>query len=158
MKRFLAAGLLALALPSVALGQVFTLISPDEYTAHRQAITDGVERPFEPLKATRSLRARPPGIELLRPDLGAGAAATPTDIELLFKPAANRQIDMESLTILYGWLGIDITSRVLTHATVTENSVLANGAELPSGSHSITVRIADSEGSEAEREFDFTIE
>lgn len=157
MIRRLILALVIAAAPSWAMAQVFTLVAPEEYAAHRQALTDGVERPFAPLKATRSL-VPPPEIELLRPDLGGGAAATPTDIELKFQPARNRQVDMESLKILYGWLGVDITSRVLAHATVTETSVLANGAELPSGSHSITVRIADNQGNEAEREFEFTIE
>ena len=46
----------------------------------------------------------------------------------------------------YGWLGIDITARLLEHATETAYGLSAKNVDLPFGDHTITVSIADSNG------------
>jgi hypothetical protein len=53
---------------------------------------------------------------------------------------------MSTFPAKYGWLGIDITARLLEHATETADSLSAKNVDLPSGDHSITVSISDSAG------------
>jgi hypothetical protein len=53
---------------------------------------------------------------------------------------------MSTFPARYGWLGIDITARLLEHATETADSLSAINVDLPSGDHSITVSISDSAG------------
>ena len=43
-------------------------------------------------------------------------------------------------------IGIDITARLLEHATKTANSLSAQNVDLPVGDHKITVTIADNHG------------
>ncbi len=73
-------------------------------------------------------------------------------------PTAPATINAESLRILYGALRINITDRVKRAARLTADSISAEGATLPAGTHRLFIDIADSAGRAAEKEVSFTVE
>ena len=98
----------------------------------------------------------PPEIVLLRPDISQ-AIRNPVTVEAQFRAGPNRTIDMGSFRATYGWLGIDITRRLLEHATKTPNGLSAENVDIPPGSHRITLSIADTSGKRASRTFRFSV-
>lgn len=64
---------------------------------------------------------------------------------------------MRTFNARYGWLGIDITRRLLDHAATTANGLVAADVELPLGSHRVTLSIADTSGKSASRTFRFSV-
>lgn len=97
-----------------------------------------------------------PEIQVKKPGEGSDYEA-PIDIELSFLSAADAKIDLDSLKITYGSLGINVTERVTDHATVTATGILSKGAKLPAGRHKLTVSIADDQGRVGKRRFKFRI-
>jgi hypothetical protein len=97
-----------------------------------------------------------PEIQVKRPGEGSDYEA-PIDIELTFLSAADATIDLDSLKITYGSLGINVTERVTDHATVTASGILSKGAKLPAGRHKLTVSISDDQGRVGKRRFKFRI-
>ena len=98
----------------------------------------------------------PPTIELARPDL-SGPIRNPVTVDVQFHAGPGRTINMGSFRATYGWLRIDITKRLLQHATKTANSLSATDIDLPKGSHSVTLSIADTLGKSASRTFKLNI-
>lgn len=98
----------------------------------------------------------PPAIDLLRPDI-AGPVRNPVTIEVRFRAGANHPIDMRTFNATYGRLGINITSRLLEHAATMPDGLSAENVELPTGSHRVTLSIADTSGKTASRTFRFTV-
>jgi hypothetical protein len=130
--------------------QTYDLISGDEYTRSIEAPDDDAdfyERAVDPLAP--EITVRQPG--------EASKYSPPIDIEISFRPMAGSSIDLDSLKIAYGSLGINVTKRVLEHATVTPEGILSKGAKLPSGKHKLTVSIADDLGRVGKRRFKFEI-
>jgi hypothetical protein len=64
---------------------------------------------------------------------------------------------MRTLSATYGWLGINITQRLLDHAVKTPNGLAADNVELPPGDHRVTLSIADMSGKTASRTFRFSV-
>ena len=62
---------------------------------------------------------------------------------------------MQSFRATYGWLGINVTSRLLEHAVKNPNSLSAANVNLPTRDHRITLSIADNAGKAASRTFQF---
>jgi hypothetical protein len=98
----------------------------------------------------------PPVIDLLRPDLSRHIQ-NPVTIEVRFSAGPGRAIDMGSFRANYGWLGINITSRILEHAATTPNGLSAENVVLPAGDHRVTFSIADTTGKTASRTFRFSV-
>jgi hypothetical protein len=98
----------------------------------------------------------PPTIDLVRPDISR-PIRNPATIELRFSPGPGQSIDMRSFNATYGWLGINITRRLLDHATLIPSGLLAEGVELPAGNHRVTISIADTSGKTASRTFQFSV-
>jgi hypothetical protein len=113
-----------------------------------------------PRPEARSLRAAPaagvPAIEVEQPNAGK-PIKSPISIIVRFRAQDGAVINPSSMRITYGWLGIDITSRVLEHSKLTADGLSATDAQLPSGKHRVTISIKDSKGREAVRNFDFTV-
>jgi len=86
-----------------------------------------------------------PVIDLRQPNLSR-PIYNPTTIYVQFRAAHGATIVMSTFRATYGWLGIDITARLLEHATKTANSLSARNVDLPVGDHKITVTIADNHG------------
>lgn len=98
----------------------------------------------------------PPAIELLRPDISR-PISNPTTIEVRFSPGSGAPVDMGTFRATYGWLGINITNRLLEHAKKTPDTLLAEAVDLPSGDHKVTISIANMVGKTASRTFHFSV-
>ena len=98
----------------------------------------------------------PPAIDLVRPDISA-PVRNPVTIEVQFRPGTGHTIDMRTFNATYGRLALNITSRLLEHAVTTPNGLAAENVELPSGTHRVTLSVADTSGKAASRTFRFTV-
>src|SRR5215475_6348672 len=146
-RRFLAATTAFALAPFRAIAQeTWKLITPDE--ERRDDAAPHVPAPPD--------RPAPPTIELIYPDISR-PIRNPATIELRFGAGPGQSIDMRSFNATYGWLGINITRRLLDHATATPNGLSARDVELPVGNHRVTMSIADTSGKTASRTFQFTV-
>jgi len=82
---------------------------------------------------------------------------SPVAIRASFHPHGGATIVLTSFKVTYGSLGIDITSRIVTHAKLNESGISAENAQLPSGHHKIAVQIADDKGRVGIESFEFTV-
>jgi hypothetical protein len=99
----------------------------------------------------------PPLIHLRRPDISR-PVNNPTTIELQFSAGPGSAVDMRTFRATYGWLGINITSRLLEHAKkTTPDTLLAENVDLPLGDHKVTVSIANASGKMASQTFRFSV-
>jgi hypothetical protein len=134
----------SLTLPAVA--QTWDLMTPEEEARDNAA-------PHLPGPA--DLPA-PPVIQLRHPDISR-PLNNPTTIELRFGAGSGSAVDMRTFKATYGWLGINITSRLLKHAKKTSNTLLAENVDLPLGDHKVTVSIANTSGKTASLTFRFSV-
>jgi hypothetical protein len=141
VNRILRATAFAFALPVLAGAQAargeWPRITPEEET--RDAAAPHVAQPTP--------RAAPgaPRIVVRQPIISR-PIHNPTAIDVRFRAAPGATIKMSTFRAKYGWLEIDITARLLEHATETADSLSAKNVDLPLGDHSITVSISDSAG------------
>ena len=82
---------------------------------------------------------------------------SPVRIRVIFQPAGNATIVVNSLRVRYGSLGVDITRRILAHARPTASGVTVNDAELPRGRHRVTIQITDNLGRVGTQSVQFTV-
>jgi hypothetical protein len=140
------------------------LFAPAAWRAHAAApwslITDAeaARDRAAPRKALTRALALPsaPKIEVVRPDTEAGLPR-PFSVRVRFVPAPDAKIVTASFKATYGWLGIDITARLLEHAKLSADGLVADDVNAPAGEHRVTVSIADTAGRVGERTFRFTI-
>jgi hypothetical protein len=99
-----------------------------------------------------------PSITVMSPDSRA-PIQPPVDIEVRFKPAAGASVNVASLKILYGFLKLDITQRILQApgVQVTAAGLTAKGARLPSGSHKLLIEVTDNLGRAGRQLLEFTV-
>jgi len=64
---------------------------------------------------------------------------------------------MGGFNATYGWLGLNITRRLLEHADKTANGLVAHDIELPMGYHRVTPSIADANGTTASHTFNLSV-
>ena len=115
--------------------------------------------------ATASSKAL--GAELEAPQIvienqsGAAERATaPAHIEIRFEPADGTQIDISSFQVLYqfGVFRKDITARILPYVTLTASGVTGVvPPNLPPGTHTLIIRIRDSQRRTSEQEVKFYV-
>ncbi len=129
----------------------FVLVTPSEVARERQMQDSAPSRSAEAKRDSQS-----PDIMLIRP-ASLHDIASPTDIELRFRAKDEAHVELRTLRVLYGMFGIDITPRLLKHATITESGILAKEANLPAGSHQITIEIADNRSRVARESFRFIV-
>jgi hypothetical protein len=113
------------------------LITPEEEA--RDNAAPHVSQP------TRRAAPGAPVIDVRQPNISR-PIHNPTTFDVRFKAAPGATIEMSTFRAKYGWLGIDITGRLLEHATQTASSLSAKNVDLPFGDHTITVSIADNVG------------
>ena len=101
-------------------------------------------------------RSGAPTIRIEEPDI-TRSIRSPVNIRISFQTAANARIAVNSLRVRYGFLGIDITRRILAHARPTSSGVFVEDAELPRGRHKVTIQIADNMGWVGVKSFDFNV-
>jgi hypothetical protein len=150
-RRYLLAGLfLALILPARA-ADVWQLVTPEEVA--RDAAGNHMAMP--------GLRALPqPGAPTIVVEQPGTAAKLhpPVTFLIRFVPEAGTAINTDSFHAKYGWLGIDITSRLLQHARLVGQTLQADNVAIPAGDHKVTLEIADFRGRVASQTFNFTVE
>lgn len=142
-----AAFLFSVGMTLCSASHAFELISADE-AAQNARMPEGYA-------VRRAAAAEPPRILVERP--ASRDLKNPIDIDIRFIPEAGTQVDPDSLKILYGWMGIDITDRIRPKATITARGIVANGAELPAGSHTLTIEVTDSKRRVGRAELNFSI-
>jgi hypothetical protein len=140
---FVAIALLASSAMSAA-GQGFLLVTPEEYARDQASKIH--------YKALAISEPGAPKIEIIEP-LQKDTIRVPIKIHIRFNPANDARIVVDTVRILYGWLGIDITERIRRHAVINSMGIKADNAELPEGSHRITIRVADTKDRQAETTF-----
>ncbi len=124
------------------------LVTPQELAADRAA-------PDVP--PARSLPTPgAPQIELDAPRLDA-SLKSPIDIKLRWIAEDGATVVANTLRILYGRLGIDITRRVAASLKVTGSGMEVTGAELPAGKHRIRIEVSDDHKRTGSRTFEVTV-
>jgi hypothetical protein len=146
------AGALTCSLASAAEGS-FELLSKREYQSELAARA----APHAQL-VLKSADMDAPTITVVKPDK-SGAIQPPVDIDVRFKPAQGATVNIGSLKIMYGFLKLDITQRILTApgVKVSADGLTANGAKLPAGSHKLLIEVADNYGRTARQPVEFTV-
>jgi hypothetical protein len=139
------------ALASAAGG--FELLSPREYQSELVARAQP-----RPKFAPRAADVNGPSITVVKPDRSA-AIRPPVDIEVRFAAAPGATVNISSLKILYGFLKLDVTQRILKApgVEVSATGLKANGAQLPDGSHKLLIEVADNLGRMGQQSLEFTV-
>jgi hypothetical protein len=150
---FIVPALLAAALAAAAGAAGFQLLSAGEYRSELAARA----APGASL-ALRSADLDAPTITVVSP-AGSGAITPPVDIDLRFKAAPGATVDPKTLKILYGFLKIDVTQRIVSApgVEISAGGLKANGARLPSGDHKLLIEVADNLGRTARQPLEFTV-
>ena len=143
----LGASLLALAAP-VRAEERWLLVTPEEVRLDRAAPS--------PVKTRGLTPAGAPEILVDQPDAGKPLHA-PLTFRVRFNPAAGAAINPGSFRATYGAMGLDITSRLLQHARMTGQVLAAENVDISSGTHMVTLSIADTAGRTGSRTFRFTV-
>ena len=129
-----------------------TLVTPEEVRAERHA----------QIKEPPRMRAFPtpgaPKIHVVQPEISGGSLQNPIRIELHFSSTSDADIDPGSFRAYYGFLRVDLTKRILKSVHVAKSGLKIENAEIPSGSHRLFLRIADSKERTTETELRFVVE
>ena len=136
----------------------FDLITPAE--ARLEAQAEASAPPVSAGPRTRSLvvtKPNQPSIRVVAPTEAGAAVSAPVRIELAFKPAPGTRIVPSTFRVLYGLLKIDLTDRLKKHATVTEEGVVVDRAQVPAGQHRLIMQVTDDQGNLAEQELRFRV-
>lgn len=82
----------------------------------------------------------------------------PIKVEVQFIPKNGARIVVESVKLIYVtfFSDIDITDRVRDR--ISEQGILDDAADLPSGSHHLIVKVSDDKGLKQSKEFNFDVE
>jgi hypothetical protein len=147
---------LVMAYASSSLAASWPLVTQEEFRQEQKA---AAAKPGTPKAERRSLSVAPAGapvIEVEQPD-EAKPIKSPVTIKIRFRTQNGAAIDKSSLRITYGFLQIDITKRVLEHAQLTGDGLIATDAVLPSGQHNVTLQIADSKGRVTSKSVSLTV-
>jgi hypothetical protein len=142
-KRLILIGLTtAMALPAFD-ALAFELVSDGEYKTDTAARPSGVEIPD--FAVSRSLAPLFPKIEIIAPSSVADVQP-PVRIDVKFVGEEGKPVNPDSFRVYYGFMGIDITDRIRKVTQITAAGFTAEGAELPAGSHTLKLEIADTSG------------
>lgn len=131
----------------------FELVTAEQAAAER--LEAARQRPNVPAARSVSLGPR---IQVLSPALDAGTLKAPLRIELRFEPVGEAKVNPATLKVLYGFLGLDLTDKIRSNATVSDKGVLAEKASIPAGSHKLRIQVMDSLGRMGETEIKFKVE
>ncbi len=146
-RRLLLPLLLAPAVWPARAATPWSLVTPDEFARDLAAPHKSI---------TRGLTPGAPAIEVERPTSEA-ELPHPFSVRVRFVPAPDAKIVTSTFKATYGWLGLDITQRLLEHAKLTPDALTVDDINAPSGKHQVTLSIADNNGRVGTRTFRFTI-
>lgn len=104
------------------------------------------QRETVPQSAERSITVRSSAGPEIRVNAPQGfSLVSPVDFDIRVEPRDGVAVDMASITIEYklGPAWINLTRRVMKHASVKGTRLYARGADLPAGNHALRVSIRD---------------
>jgi hypothetical protein len=132
----------------------FQLLSASEYRDELVARA-APEAHFAP----RGADFNAPTITVMKPDHSA-AIQPPVDIDVRFAAAQGATINISTVKILYGFMKLDVTQRILQApgVQVSPEGLKASGAQLPRGSHKLFIEVADNLGRTARQPVEFTVQ
>jgi len=130
--------LMSLSVTVLADNSGFQLVSNSEYQAQIS-----FKRPY--VKTRGIVSKYNPKILVNQPSI-SGVVSSPTNIEISFEATDGAEIEIESLEVLYGWLGLNITDRIKEHAQLSKLGLSASNVTLPEGDHTIKIVIKDCQG------------
>ncbi len=127
----------------------WVLITEDEFSNESKTL-----RPAE--VPSRAQPSGAPAIEVLEPDT-TKPIKSPVTIRIRFRSQPGAAINPATFRAKYGWLGIDITDRLIGNARVDASGVSADNAEIPAGQYMITLQVADNTGRVGTRALQFRV-
>jgi hypothetical protein len=130
------------------IGSVITTLGPPAPSIGWELVPPDEEREEELIK--------PPTIQVIRPDL-AKPISGPVDDPNRLSDATWRLEVTSTFVATYGFLGLDITGRLLQHANLTPQGITAREVSIPRGQHNITLSVADTMGRVAKRTVQLTV-
>ena len=101
---------------------------------------------------------RGPAIQVVDPQSLDLPLKNPFKMEVLFKPQQGATLDFTSFKVLYGFLKLDITDRLLKEATKTPTGIKLANVDVPSGRHKLLLSIKDSQWHLSAKEIIFKVE
>ena len=134
----------------------FMLVSEEEY---RLQLDQGHMQRKKRKRSTRSIFSideNSPRIIINAPSVASGIYS-PIKIDINFKASDDSAIQLDSLKVLYGWMDLDITDRIMQYAQVSRAGISAENVELPVGEHNITIEITDTKGRDSEKDVYFEV-
>ena len=149
-----AAGIMVASMVSAANHAGFELLSAREYQSELSQRSSGPGAALIPKAADFDA----PTITVVKPDRAA-PINPPVDIDVRFKAAQGASVNAGSLKILYGFLRLDVTRRILDApgVQVSAAGLQASGARLPSGSHKLIIEVADNIGRTGRQPLEFIV-
>ena len=139
------AGVVLSSAPAMAADKGLVLVSPDEAKAETKAEASGMAPPA----AAKAFDPFAPSIQVLVPRIDQ-PTKPPFNVRVEVIPKGNWGVNRQSLKIRYGWIGLDVTARMLQYGQWQGNAFIVSGAAAPAGTHNFKVSIADSAGHRAE--------
>jgi hypothetical protein len=150
----LASALVSTTLAGAVQPSRFELLSAREYSDEQAA------RAAPGAKFTlRAADFNAPTVKVLKPN-NSTPIQPPVDIEVHFAAAQGATINISTLKILYGFLKLDVTERILkaSGVEVSPEGLKASGAQLPRGSHKLLIEVADNLGRIGRQPVEFTVQ
>jgi hypothetical protein len=150
----MAAGIMVVATASAANHAGFELLSAREYESELSQRSSAPGAALLP----RAGDFDAPTITVVKPDRVAPINA-PVDIDVRFKAAHGASVNVGSLKIMYGFLRLDVTKRILEApgVQVSAAGLQASRARLPSGRHKLVIEVADNIGRTGRQPLEFTV-
>lgn len=148
------AGWLIAAVHAHAQSRGSWLVTPDEVAASFQARV--TTKAVEGLRRAAPLDA--PSIVLVQPQSLNSPLKAPLSIVLRFAAKDGAHINVKTLKVLYGFLKLDITSRLLAQAKVDEQGLQLDNAPIPAGDHRLVLQVADDKGRLTETDIRFSVQ
>ena len=128
------------------------LVSPEEAIQFRGEEGFNAEPAVQP-------RAIGPVIDVLKPTPAPGLKVkAPFAISVRFNRLTDSPIDPKTFKVMYGFLKIDITDRIIEHVTVSPEGFSLEDAKIPSGKHNLVLQVTDEKKRVATRELRFEVE
>jgi hypothetical protein len=141
-------GICAVLITASRRALAWTLITEDEFIGESKALQGA--------NAPPSSQAGAPAIQVLEPDT-TKPIKSPVTIRIRFSAQPGATINPATFRAKYGWLGIDITDRLVGHAQVTASGISADNAEVPAGQYMITLQVADNVGRVGTQTLQFSV-
>lgn len=137
--------------------QAFELVSDAELGAELEARAAPGAKALMDEPPTRGLETGWPRIKVVEPS--SSTVVPPVRIAVRFEGESEATpVNPDSFRAYYGMLGIDITDRIRKATPVTDKGFLAEGAELPPGTHAIRLEVRDRNGRKADLKLKVKVE